>query len=170
MISWRREWLPSSLFLPGKFHQTRSLVGYAPWGCKESDTTEWLTYTLINYTHIFMFNIYLDIYQPKTNLIRISLSLMVGVIYIGSIYQYTAEYIMSIICPFNWKNNFWLLITDNILILLKFHFKSIMVSNHISRFSKLNWVLWIANVKNKRMPLILIEMLHKYMHFITNLI
>ena len=117
-----------------------------------------------------MFNIYLDIYQPKTNLIRISLSLMVGVIYIGSIDQYTAEYIMSTIFPFNWKNNFWLLITDNILILLKFHFKSIMVSNHISRFSKLNWVLWIANVKNKRMPLILIEMLHNYMHFITNLI
>ena len=46
-----------------------------------------------------MFNTYLDIYQSKTNLIRISLSLMVGVIYIGSIYQYTAEYIMSIIFP-----------------------------------------------------------------------
>ena len=48
---------------------------------------------------------------------------MVRVIYIGSIYQYTAEYIMSIIFPSLLKNNFWLLITNNILILLKFHFK-----------------------------------------------
>jgi len=26
--------------LPGKFHGWRSLVGYSPWGYKESDTTE----------------------------------------------------------------------------------------------------------------------------------
>ena len=30
------------LLLPGKSHGCRSLVGYSPWGCKESDTTEWL--------------------------------------------------------------------------------------------------------------------------------
>ena len=29
-----------SVFLPGEFHGQRSLVGYSPWGCKESDTTE----------------------------------------------------------------------------------------------------------------------------------
>ena len=28
------------VLLPGKFHGQRSLVGYSPWGCKESDTTE----------------------------------------------------------------------------------------------------------------------------------
>ena len=28
------------VFLPGKFRRQRSLVGYSPWGCKESDTTE----------------------------------------------------------------------------------------------------------------------------------
>jgi len=27
-------------FLPGKSHGWRSLEGYSPWGCKESDTTE----------------------------------------------------------------------------------------------------------------------------------
>ena len=37
MIPWRREWLPTPLFLPGEFHGQRSLVGYSPWGCKESD-------------------------------------------------------------------------------------------------------------------------------------
>ena len=30
------------VLLPGKFHEWRSLVGYSPWGCRESDTTEWL--------------------------------------------------------------------------------------------------------------------------------
>ena len=33
----------SPVFLPGEFHGQRSLVGYHPWGCKESDMTEWLT-------------------------------------------------------------------------------------------------------------------------------
>ena len=28
------------VFLPGKFHGQRSLVGYNPWCCKESDMTE----------------------------------------------------------------------------------------------------------------------------------
>ena len=42
-IPWRREWLPTSGFLPGESHGQRSLAGYTPWGCKESDTTEQLT-------------------------------------------------------------------------------------------------------------------------------
>ena len=29
-----------SIFLPGEFNGQRSLVGYSPWGLKESDTTE----------------------------------------------------------------------------------------------------------------------------------
>ena len=32
--------------LPGKSHGQRSLVGYSPWGRKESDTTERLHFTL----------------------------------------------------------------------------------------------------------------------------
>ena len=36
----RRKWQPTPVFLPGKSHGQRSLVGYSPWGCKESDTTE----------------------------------------------------------------------------------------------------------------------------------
>ena len=39
----RREWLPSPIFLPGEFHGHRSLAGYSPWACKESNTTERLT-------------------------------------------------------------------------------------------------------------------------------
>ena len=41
-IPWSREWLPPAVLLPGEFHGQRSLVGYHPWGCEESDTTEWL--------------------------------------------------------------------------------------------------------------------------------
>ena len=36
---WRRAWLPTPAFLPRESHGQRSLVGYNPWGCKESDTT-----------------------------------------------------------------------------------------------------------------------------------
>ena len=53
----RETWVPSlgwedplekgmathSVFLPGEFHGRRSLVGYSPWGRKESDTTERLS-------------------------------------------------------------------------------------------------------------------------------
>ena len=31
---WRREWLPTPVFLPGESHGQRSLVGYSPWGPK----------------------------------------------------------------------------------------------------------------------------------------
>ena len=44
-IPWRRKWQPSPVFLPGKFHGQRSLVGYSRWDCKESDMTEQLIYT-----------------------------------------------------------------------------------------------------------------------------
>ena len=42
--TWRRKWQPAPVFLPGKSHGWRSLVGYCPWGRKESDTTERLHY------------------------------------------------------------------------------------------------------------------------------
>ena len=38
--SWRREWLPIPVFLPEESHGQKSLMGYSPWGHKESDTTE----------------------------------------------------------------------------------------------------------------------------------
>ena len=46
-IPWRREWLPTPVFLPGEFHGQRSLVGYNLWGCKELDTTERLPLTCL---------------------------------------------------------------------------------------------------------------------------
>ena len=38
----RKKWQPTPVFLPGKSLGQRSLAGYSPWGCKESDMTECL--------------------------------------------------------------------------------------------------------------------------------
>ena len=39
-ISWRKKWQLTPVFLPAKSHGQRSLMGYSPWGCKESNMTE----------------------------------------------------------------------------------------------------------------------------------
>ena len=46
-IPWRRIWQPTPVFLLGKSHGQRSLVGYSLWGCKESDMTERLHFNKI---------------------------------------------------------------------------------------------------------------------------
>ena len=47
-ITWRREWQPSPAFLPGKSHGQRSLVGYRPWGPKESEATKHTCNTVLS--------------------------------------------------------------------------------------------------------------------------
>ena len=39
-IPWSRKWQPTPVCLPGKSHAQRSLDGYSPQGCKESDMSE----------------------------------------------------------------------------------------------------------------------------------
>ena len=41
--TWRRERLPTPVFWPGEFHGL-----YSPWVCKELDTTEWLSLSLLH--------------------------------------------------------------------------------------------------------------------------
>ena len=64
---WRKKWQSTAVILPGTSH-ARSLVGYGPWGLKESDTTEWLSmcahtahiiryYWVREYTHVKTLNI-----------------------------------------------------------------------------------------------------------------
>ena len=38
-IPWRRKWQPTLVFLPGKSHGQKGLVGYPQGGCKELDKT-----------------------------------------------------------------------------------------------------------------------------------
>ena len=50
-IPWSRKSQPSTIFLPGKSHGQRSLVGYSPWGGKESDLVTEHTHT---HTHTLL--------------------------------------------------------------------------------------------------------------------
>ena len=43
----RRKWQSIPVFMLGKSHGHRSLIGYSPWGRKESDTTEQLVFIFI---------------------------------------------------------------------------------------------------------------------------
>ena len=49
----RRQWQPTPVLLPGKFHGRRSLEGCSPWGHEESDTTERLHchFSLFTFMH-----------------------------------------------------------------------------------------------------------------------
>ena len=41
-IPWRRQWLPTPVFLPGESQGRRSMTGDSPWGYKELDMAEQL--------------------------------------------------------------------------------------------------------------------------------
>ena len=47
-----RAWQPTPVFLPGESYGQRSLAGYSPWGCKESDRTECLTLSSTSFKSI----------------------------------------------------------------------------------------------------------------------
>ena len=61
-IPWRREWLPTPVFLPGGLHGQRNLTGYSPWGHKESDTTEQLSLSILLLASLtfWYFNIFMS--------------------------------------------------------------------------------------------------------------
>ena len=59
---WTGKWQPTPVLLPGKSHGWRNLVGYSPWGCKESNTTKQL------HLHFLFFTfqrLYLQIQQTE---------------------------------------------------------------------------------------------------------
>ena len=45
-ICWTKKWQPTPVFSPGETHGQRSLVGYSPRGCKESDMTDQLSVSM----------------------------------------------------------------------------------------------------------------------------
>ena len=54
-IPWRRKQQPTPVFLPGKSHGQKKLVGYGPWVYKELDTTELLsTHSFCLFVFIFV--------------------------------------------------------------------------------------------------------------------
>ena len=57
-IPWRRKRQPTPVFLFWKSHGQRSVVGYRPWGRKESDTTEHMrTLQYLSALHIFLLQV-----------------------------------------------------------------------------------------------------------------
>ena len=50
----------STVFLPGESHGQRSLVGYSPWGLKESDMTERLTLSLSSLSQLSVLTGYIS--------------------------------------------------------------------------------------------------------------
>ena len=51
-IPCKRKWQLTPVFLPGKLHGQRSLAGYKPWGCEQSETMEWLTHLVKQMTYV----------------------------------------------------------------------------------------------------------------------
>ena len=49
----RRKWQPTPILLPGEFHGERNLIGYGPWGHKESDTSNTFTFILLRWNFSF---------------------------------------------------------------------------------------------------------------------
>ena len=47
-----RKWQPTPVFLPGKFHEQRNLVGYSP-GCQKESDTDWVTRHTHKHTLVF---------------------------------------------------------------------------------------------------------------------
>ena len=44
-IPWRRKWQPTPVFLPGKSHGQRNMVGYSSWDHKELDKPKATSHT-----------------------------------------------------------------------------------------------------------------------------
>ena len=58
-----KEMQSTSVFLPGEFHGQWSLVGYSPWGRKESDMTEQLTLSYVLKAFLNMVDTGNSVYQ-----------------------------------------------------------------------------------------------------------
>ena len=63
-IPWRWKWQPTPVFMPGKSHGPRSLVGYSPWGHKELDNNNIILFVSYLCQEISKFQL---LYLPLTS-------------------------------------------------------------------------------------------------------
>ena len=77
-IPWRKEWLPTPIFLPGKSHGQRNLAGYSPWGNKELDTTERLSLRKVTEYRINMpkINNFFSVFTISTQELKVKVKLL----------------------------------------------------------------------------------------------
>ena len=103
-IPWRREWLPTAVFLPGEFHWQMNLVGYSPWGLKESDMIEqiristWLHFSLDKHLLLVIFCIGL---LPQKNLLFFNQEISLFCFYFWKLFILTAYRIPGWQFPFS---------------------------------------------------------------------
>ena len=57
ILSWRRQWQPTPVLLPGKSHGQRSLVGWSPWG-------RWVGHDWATSLSVFTFMLWRRKWQP----------------------------------------------------------------------------------------------------------
>ena len=106
----RRKWQSTPVFLPGKSHGQRSLVGYSPWGCKVSDLAEcvhahthkWLM-ILITLSCTFVFPL-------QRNSIQILWLILIGLIGVFFFAIEFCEFLLSVNVIIYWFNLINLLI------------------------------------------------------------
>ena len=66
-VPWRRKWQPTPVFLPGKSHGRRSLVGYSPWGHKivrhnwASQQQQWFSHCFLSTEVNFPGNLFYEV-------------------------------------------------------------------------------------------------------------
>ena len=103
-IPWRREWLPTAVFLPGEFRWQMNLVGYSPWGLKESDMIEqiristWLHFSLDKDLLLVIFCIGL---LPQKNLLFFNQEISLFCFYFWKLFILTAYRIPGWQFPFS---------------------------------------------------------------------
>ena len=97
-IHWRRKWQPTPVLLPEKSHGQRSMAGYCPWGCKESNVTE---HTHMPYMHfsfgqcyflwLSVWVLYLENYVLSWNFVPLHMFLRLTKPFLKFIWETTAH-------------------------------------------------------------------------------
>ena len=94
-IPWRRICQPTPIFLPGEFHEQRSLAAYGPQGCKNQTQLKQLSTSLYIYIYMCVF-IYIYLYK------QLSTSLYIYIyIYMSTPYVFSIQ-IMCGLCLLTW--------------------------------------------------------------------
>ena len=111
-IPWRRKWQPTPVFLPGESHGRRSLVDYSPWGCKESDTTEWLHFHFPVFLFVYFVSLEISniLFSPsflKFTMICFVIGLspvldILGAFGVGKLFSYL-EHFINYLCTYFWS-------------------------------------------------------------------
>ena len=139
-IYWRREWQPTLVFLLGEYYGQRSLVGYSPWGCKESDTTEGLTLSFTIYMHY----VYMCIHTYTVHIY----------ILFHILFHYIYTHIHICVCMYNWITLYVKHCESTILqlkkeFLVNYNFSSFYVSSSYHAYGDKNFCPFMLKIQWK---------------------